>query len=128
MKLLDIIVLSLGARALSIQNENNGSVLIDKVDCDSSDTRLIDCSHNIILRSSNNSDCDYASVICFGEQLRTQTFNVSDVTGISNDSKLRTSIIGGVLGSIIAILLLIVCGGVLLYLLRVRSKSMTSTR
>ena len=119
--------MSLGVQAFFIENENNGSILIDKVDCDSSDARLIDCSHNI-LRSSNNSDCDYAGVICFGEQLRTQNFNVSAVTVVSNDSKLRTSIIGGVLGSIIAILLLIVCGGALLYLLHVRSKNMTSTR
>ena len=119
------IFLSLGARAFFIGNENNGSILIDEVDCDSSNTRLIDCSH-IILRSGNNSDCNYAGVFCSGEQLRTQTFNVSAATVVSNDSKLRTSIIGGVLGSIIALLLLIVCGGALLYLLR--SKSVTSTR
>ena len=120
--------MSLGARALSIQNENNESILIDKVDCDSSDTRLIDCSHNIILRSGDNLDCDYAGVLCYGEQLsETQNyFNVSAATVVSNDSKLRTSIIGGVLGSIIAIFLLIVCGGALLYLLR--SKSVNSTR
>jgi hypothetical protein len=54
--------------------------------------------------------------------------SVGSETVVSSDLSMRASIIGGVLGSIIAILLLllVVCGGALLYLLR--SKGVTSKR
>ena len=73
-----IIYFSLGVYAFWIEDWNSGPILVDKVNCDSSDTRLVDCHYRI--RSGDNSDCDYAGVRCNGERLRAQNVNVSATT------------------------------------------------
>jgi hypothetical protein len=67
----------------------------------------------------------------YGTEKRCQTSNQTFITMNSESSSMSETVIGGVLGSIIAILLLllVVCGGALLYLLYLlRSKGVTSKR
>jgi hypothetical protein len=75
-----ILFFSLDALALWISNRNSGPVLIDEVDCDSTEAELLQCDYHTRLTSDDYSDCDYAGVGCNGERLRVQNINVSAAT------------------------------------------------
>ena len=94
-------------------------VFIDEVSCYSSESTLLNCSH--LKRGDSGFECCNGSKASIGVSCREEELKV--------DSNMRASIItGAVLGSIIAVLLLllVVCGGALLYLLR--SRDMISIR
>ena len=75
--------------AFWIEDWNSGPILVDEVDCDSSDTRLVDCHYR--LRSGDYPHCDYAGVSCNGERLRAQNVNVNSAATVNTTQTVMVS-------------------------------------